>query len=215
MIRLLLGQSEEESRKIDLKISSLKEALSLLRTEFHVNSIEYISSHFSELIESIELSSLDDEILIEIIDSYSVKNSENSEENTKIFSNLAQKEKDDRIIMHFLLCIEYDEYDKEMSEYIISHLSDDVANNDLSRIIEKFKQQLLSQFSSSKKQTKKSKKINGSVIECKYEGDELSGIFSYLKKMTLRRKELSLFLSQTYQADREKFQTSSNMVQTK
>ena len=83
MIRLLLGQSEEESRKIDLKISSLKEALSLLRTEFHVNSIEYISSHFSELIESIELSSLDDEILIEIIDSYSVKNSENSEENTK------------------------------------------------------------------------------------------------------------------------------------
>ena len=180
MVRLLLGQNEEESRKIDLKNSSLKEALSLLRTEFHVNSIEYISSHFSEFIESIELSRLDDEIVIEIIDSYCVKNRQNSEENQKIFSNLVQKEKDDRIIMHFLLCIEYDEYDKEMSEYIISHLTDDVANSELSRVIEKFKQQLLSQFSSSKKETKKNN--NGNVIECKYEGDELSGIFSYLKK---------------------------------
>lgn len=172
-IHFLLGQNEEERQKTDFQISNLKEALSLLRTEFHDKSIEYISSHFSEFSESYEFSSLDDEIVIEIIDSFFLtKDEKKFDEMKKIFENLTKKEKDNRIIMHFLLSIEHEEYDIEMIEYITSHLSDEVVQNDITKIIEKFKRQLLSQPIKKKK----------NVIKCQFEGNELSGIFSCLKK---------------------------------
>lgn len=176
IICLLLGNSENKEN--NCQINNIQEAISLLNTELHDESIKYISNRFLEVVESGQLSNIDIKIIEEIIDIYFSNKKENENEFYKevnqIFSQLTQNQEDINIIMHFLLNIEYQNYDDKMKKYIAFHLSDEIVSNELGRIIQKFHEQLLNE---NNKETKKSR-----IIECQYNGNEFSGIFSYLKE---------------------------------
>lgn len=56
--------------KLKYEISNQEEAISLLSTEFHNESIEYLSGHFIEFISKTDISSIDEIIIFDIIDNY-------------------------------------------------------------------------------------------------------------------------------------------------
>lgn len=185
IVRQLFGINDIDDENFKIDIKNMSEAISFLNTDLHEKSIEYIASHFLEFLKSKAFESIDDQIIIEIIDLYFEKfeNTETSEiqnkkieTNEKIFSILSEINEENQIIMHFLLNLEYDEMNEEMINYIISNLSDDIIDNNLSLIIQKFKHQLSDQIAIQKEKSKKG------TFECKFEGNELEGIFYKLEK---------------------------------
>lgn len=166
----LLGDKIEDEESI--KINNINESISYLHTQFHDESLKYMSSHLIDMINEDQLFKLDDQIINDIIDSYfnETRNKSSNEEEELIFEKLKNSE-EIRFVMHFLLQIECDKYTKEMSEYISSHLTDDIVSNEMNVIVKKFSH-LISQ---------NQKEKNESSIQIEYEDNELKGIISYLK----------------------------------
>lgn len=73
--------------------------------------------------------------------------------------------------MHFLLQIQHDKLTEDMKKYIVDNLADDIAHNELSQIINQFKELILNAKSKIKNE-----------INIQYENDELNGIISHMKK---------------------------------
>lgn len=175
MIQFLLG----EKILTDLfVINNIKEAISLLNTEMNSVAVTYLSKHFLELLESGEMKNLNEHILYSIIDEYNESEDENTkeEEKKKIFSIL-KSQNEEEIAIHFILGIKFDhkgEFFKEVIEYIIEHINDDIVINELPRITVFIRDTL-----GIKEKVTESK---GQITECNFNGDELSGIVSHLKR---------------------------------
>lgn len=168
MIQFLLG---EKLSTFEYKIQNINEAISFLNTAAETNGIDYLSEHFIELLERGEIRNLSEEIILTIIDNYTNRKSANDENFEKIFSLLTKQEEETSIIIHFILSNEI-EYNSEVIDYIIQNLNDDIVSNELP-LIKRF---LINIFK------KKKQFENKKITECKFEGNELSGIISYLKQ---------------------------------
>ena len=142
------------------------------------------------MIDGGEFFKLEVNIANEIIDSYFyqheiTKQNDNNEnevrdEILKIFDGMKDRE-DESVVMHFLLQIEYSYYNNEICEYINNHLSDDIVNNELGQIIRQYRYQL---ENINIKQMKKMIETKSSkIINIEFDGNELNGIISFLKKM--------------------------------
>ena len=174
LTQYLLG-SEDDQLLGRIKINNIQDAISFLSTELHRTSVKYLSDHLIEVIESGKLKTIDESITKAIIDEYfykqiGEKKPNNLKEIRKIFS-LLQKKEDSQIVMHFLLNLNYCDFNSEMLMYISSNLSDEIINNELGRIIRKFQEQILKQLSQNN---------NNNITKIDYAGNELSGIFTYL-----------------------------------
>lgn len=167
-------------------IENINEAISYLSTQFHDQSIKYLSDHINEMIDEGQIFNLDDKIINEIIDSYFNETNNKQQETDKnsikteyeqIFNKL-KKTDEIGLVMHFLLQIESDKYTKEMRDYITSNISDDIVFNELNLIIKQY----IYQLNNVKNQMKcemKNKLQNEIKIE--YTDNELNGIINYLK----------------------------------
>lgn len=176
IIQILLGEPEENN--IDIQINNIDEAFSFLSTELHTKSIEYLSHNLLEIITKNYFTNIEISIAKEIIDFYfEIEETNKSDELTSIFTNLLQND-DENIVMHFLLHIDDSEYTKEMVDYILDHMSDEVVNSEFCQIIGKYRN-LLKMFSQEKHDKKHDKK---NLIDCSFKGDELDGIFSRMQK---------------------------------
>lgn len=188
LIRYLLGESDNDIEKeLESKIGSQEEAISLLCTNFHKESIEYLSGHFSELIESGEMRNLSDDILIEILDSYlddfRHKNFNETEKETeihKIFEDL-KNEGERKLLMHFLLSLNPDEYKEEMTNYIYDNIDDEIIQNELPKIIHVLKNHITKIFETTKSD-KSTKTEKSNQVKIEFKKDELNGVFQYLQK---------------------------------
>lgn len=175
-IRFLLGDTKEDEVRIEM--TNIQESISYLRTSQHDFSICFLSSHICELIENGEFFKLDEKIANEIIDSYFQQNDKddtNDEEIQKIFSEIKEQE-NESIVMHFLLQIEIEKYTKEMKEYILDHLSDEIVYNELGQIIRQYRFQLQNAEA-------KETASNKGKTSVEFKGDELNGIISHMKKI--------------------------------
>lgn len=174
MIRFLLG--EDGSELYD--IQNEKEAISLLSTEMNYIAIKYLSEHFLELIESGETKNLNENIIYSIIDEYflNVAKEQQEREIEKIFSAMKTQE-EEKFVIHFILQSQIDqqgEISKEIIQYLISNLDDEIVINELPRITP-FIQHFL-------EIVQKVTIPKGQIINCDFNGDELLGIVSHLKK---------------------------------
>ena len=176
VIKRLLGGYKDDNKMI--KFDSIEESISYISTEFHDDSIRYLSIHLNEIIEGGQIFNLNEEIIDEIIDCYfnesrcreGLENGQKQEEVEEIFEKLSQKGSVSNV-MHFLLACESDKYTKEMREYIIENLSDEIIYKEQSQIIRQFIQLLIDKSDSNREGVE--------LIE--YEGDELKGIISHLE----------------------------------
>ena len=177
IIQILLGEPEENN--IDIQINNIDEAFSFLSTELHTKSIEYLSHNLLEIITKNYFTNIEISIAKEIIDFYfEIEKTNKSDELTSIFTNLLQND-DENIVMHFLLHIDDSEYTKEMVDYILDHMSDEVVNSEFCQIIGKYRNLLLKMFSQEKHDKRHDKQ---NLIDCSFKGDELDGIFSRMQK---------------------------------
>lgn len=187
LVRYLLGENDKEIEKeLKTKIDTQEEAISMLYTNFHKESIEYLSGHLSELIESGEMKNISDDILIEILDLYLCnlhhKRTEKESEIHKIFEDL-KNEGEKKLLMHFLLSLNPNEYKEEMINYICDNIDDEVILNELPKILFILKDQITKIFENKKSDKNiKSDVKKSSQIKCEFKGDELNGIFQYLQK---------------------------------
>lgn len=218
-IRQFLGENDETSQ---IQIESQEEAISLLNTNYHNLSLQYFGNHFMKLIESGETKNFSETILSDIIDCYfkAHKKELKRDEAIQIFNKLKSENENDKIVMHFLVQIDIDEYDESMLKYFYDHLDNNIIKNNATQVIyilKKFISTLVgnhlkmkpnpistitpttpptnkinnnnscifNSLSKSKfKITRNSseKKFPSNIIECKFKGNELSGIIQYLEK---------------------------------
>ena len=172
ILKRLLGGYKDDNKK--MKFDSIEESISYISTEFHEDSIVYLSNHLTEIIDGGHIFKLNEEIIEEIIDRYfndsGYRVRLEKEEEEEIFKKLSKKGSVSNV-MHFLLACESDKYTKEMREYIIDNLSDEIIYKEQSQIIRQFIQLLIDKSDSNKEGVE--------LIE--YEGDELKGIISHLE----------------------------------
>ena len=186
IITTILNGSEDKETGIKYDMKNEEEAISLLRTEFHFDSIEYLSFQIIEFIRSSSMKNIEEGIINEIIDEYiSVcdKDGDKKEsEKRQIFDALKEQE-EKRILMHFLLSLDIEEYDEDMIEYIYDNLDDEIIDNEISRVICTLRSHILKIIESNKNEKKKKTKTKTKIEkECEYNGNELSGIIDYLQK---------------------------------
>lgn len=181
LIQYLLGESNQQADK-DLKyqINSQEEAISFLCTEFHTESIEYLSGHFIELIESDQMKNISEEILYEIIDKYLENNNDKSKEEIEKIYDILENENESNFLIHLLISIDPSQINAAMIEYIYNNLNDDIVQKDLPRIIQFIKSHFTEYIQNSKKDVKKREEKAGK-IHCDFNGDELNGIIQYLR----------------------------------
>ena len=175
MIRFLLGE-EVPSDLYDIK--NIKEAISLLNTEMNSIAVKYLSEHFLELLESDETKNLSKEVIISIIDKYNESEDEKqsqTEKKKEIFEAMKRKEEKE-IVIHFIFGMHFDELIQDAIEYVMENLDDDVMANELHRVT-LFIKKILKLSYNEKVTLNKSK-----ITEVKFNGNELSGIISHLKK---------------------------------
>ena len=180
MLQCLLG--ERTSIEGEEYIENVEEAISLLNTEMEDKSIKYLSEHLTDLFDSVSTSELNEEIIISIIEEYDYGRSERehgTQEINEIFERMKTREEDEEIIIHFILCAMNEhnhkyEFPQTMKNYIIEHLNDTVADKYLSHFT-RLVIDLLSRENKFQRETNK-------ITECKFNGKELEGIISHLKK---------------------------------
>lgn len=175
MTRFLLG--DDENIKI---ITSIEDSLSYLNTEFHDQSIEYLSEHFIDFVSSDKMKKINEEIMKEIIDRYfySKNKKYNKEEIINIFNKMMENEEESKIIFYFILNLDIDEYNNDIQQYFYDNLNDEILETEFSRILLIIRKQIhkLIEIEQEKK------KANERIINCEYSGDELSGIISHFIK---------------------------------
>ena len=173
MIRFLLG---EEVPSDLYNINNLKEAISQLSTEMNSIAVNYLSDHFLELLESDETKHLSKEVIFSIIDKYNESEEQKQNETQKkkeIFEAMKRKEEAE-IVIHFITGMRFDEIAKEEIEYVMENLDDDIILNELPRVTLFIKKIL--RLSCNEKVDK------SKITEVEFNGNELSGIISHLKK---------------------------------
>lgn len=174
IIRSLLGNDENE--EIEFKISTDEEALFYLSTDFHDESIDFISSNFLNFVKKRKYKNVDEIIMKEIIDCYfSLKKTKNGvTEINDIFYKLISDGEDSSIILYYLMNLTFEEYNDDMLEYIFDHFDDKTIKCDLAQIVFIIRKFILKKMNEGKND------IN--TINCEYKGNELSGIIFYLTK---------------------------------
>ena len=121
-------------------ISTIEEAISLLSTSFHLEAVKFLSEHFIGFLKSDMFQKIDEEIILDIIDFYIRQNkqqnrSEKSDEYKQIF-NVFRDNNEPHFLMHFLLRIDEESHDKDMTEYIIDHIDGEIALKEFSILAE-------------------------------------------------------------------------------
>lgn len=173
----------------EFELSSEEESLSYLTTNIHSKSIEYLSNHFKEFISNGHWKNISNEILKEIIDKYIARKTKlnkevENDEIEDIFKMLKSQEEEEEsdIVLYFLLNIFEYEYNDDMYKYIFSHLDDDLIKDNISHIIFIIRKFFIGihQTNINKSNKKKIGDILYNVNKIEYEGNELSGIVSYL-----------------------------------
>lgn len=179
-------------------INNIGDAMSLLFTKFHDESILYLSSRLKEFISKKSIEKIERETVYEIIDTYFENCSRrrgnkksNKEEVEEIFEEMKKKINDHRIVIHFLIGLEKCDMNDSMIEYLYEHLDDDIVECEMSRLISIVRQHYF-EIETTKKPVKKE-----GEIEVNFEGDELKGICNYLKsnKGKTVGKDTNLMLS--------------------
>lgn len=173
MIQFLLG---EEISTDFYDIKNIKEAISLLNTEMNSIAVKYLSEHFLELFESGETKHLNEDVIFSVIDLYNESENANQKktENKQIFELLKNQEEPE-IVIHFIIG-QKGEFIKEAIEYVMENLDDEIVAHELPRVTLFIKELL--KFNDIEKVTVD----KSQVTEVKFNGNELSGIISYLKK---------------------------------
>ena len=174
----LLGENKKD--KNFFIIESDTEAISLLNTELHDIAIEYLSKHLISIIDNDKMIKFNSKIMREIIDKYfdeknKTENEESIDEINELFNKMKTKEEKE-IVMHFLLCHEFEKYNQEMIDFFYQNIDDDIIENDYSRIIYIIRHHLCSLV------PKKCETKNDKMTECQFKGDELDGIFNHLRQ---------------------------------
>lgn len=179
-LQFLLGEVEPADFN---NIQSFKEAISLLSTEMNSIAIDYLSKHFLNFLESGETKKISQPIIYSIIDKYNEQEyDELSENNNKKVFTILKNQEDPEIVIHFILGLKFeqeDEFFKEAIEYLTENLDDDIVEQELIRIT-LFMRQIFGLKENVKCSTEKVDK--GQIVKVEFNGDELSGIFSHLKR---------------------------------
>lgn len=188
----LLGEIKYDDS--DIKFENIDECMSYLSTDFHYESIKFLSKHLFDIIKEGQLFHLNESLIIEIIDEYfnSKSNDEPSQqekeekeekrEEEEIFEQLCSSG-ECGIVIHFLLRIGVCKSTKDMIEYILEHLSDEIISREMNQIVREFIFHLSEMKEKiEKKKKKQEKKEKESIETIEYEGDELKGIISHLKE---------------------------------
>lgn len=186
------SSEEEYSNEQIFFIDNIKEAISLLSTQYHSQSIEYLAKNFIAFIQSSLIKEIDNNILQDIVDLYIELYIRNPEDlkSKKIFAIQTDikeiyhilKEKDEQeLLIYFLLSLKMENLNEEMLEYLFNQIDDNIKSQDFSRLLFFIKQNLFPLFQSfMKSQTIEFDQIH---VDCEYkEGEELNGIISYLLK---------------------------------
>lgn len=188
IINTILNGHEDKENCHESLIKNQEEAISLLNTEFHALSIEYLSGHFIDFIKSSTMKNIEESLIKDIIDEYITEHykpeKKDASEVSSIFEKLCQEE-EVGIVLHFLLSIDPSEYDECMIEYIYDNLDDDIIMKETSRIILILRRHFLKiiEKTNNKKKVKKNAKYQkGEFKNIEYSGNELSGIIDYLQK---------------------------------
>lgn len=181
---ILNGQSDRKS-ELKYEIKNEDEAISLLSTEFHYQSIEYLSGHIIEFITKTDLRNIEEGIINDIIDAFISGRHEGDKEGgendaIQIFEILKSKE-EPKIAMRFLLSLDIEEYNDDMIEYIYGHLDDEVIESEASRVIFTLRCHFLKILESCRGKNKNKNK-GREIKECEYNGNQLSGIIDYLQR---------------------------------
>lgn len=201
-VRQFLGENDDEGK---IEIKSHEEAISLLNTKFHELALQYFSDHLMESITKGETKIFSESILFDIINCYFNKHKKEIKHNEicQIFNKLKSQNESYKILMHFLIQIGFDEYDDDMLKYFYDHLDGNFIKSDIAQVINILKQfisklvennsrrKIDDSFNISNSMSKgkftitkvqSQKMIQNNIIQCKFNGDELSGIFKYLQK---------------------------------
>ena len=187
IITTILNGYTDKRDKMRYEVKSQEEAISLLSTEFHSRSIEYLSGHIKEFILSSEMRNIEEGIIKEIIDAYVSHREDVEKENESeihdIFESLVS-EGEVLTVMHFLLSLGIEEYDESMIKFIYDNLDDEIIECEISGIIFTLRCHFLELLETVKNKNKnrKKKKHDSEEKECEYNGNELSGIIDYLQK---------------------------------
>lgn len=177
IIRFLLD--DEESIKF---INSIEESLSYLSTEFHDKSIEYLSSHFPEFVNSNQITKIEEKIMKEIIDLYFEKTREiNKEEVMNIFNKMKEIDEEPSIILYFILNLDINECNESIQQYLYENVDDDFLESNFSRVIFVIRSHIQKMIGIINEKEKK-RKLNERIIECEFNGNELNGIISRISK---------------------------------
>ena len=191
--RLLIQLGEKTSsneNEVHKRINNIDEAISLLSTEFHNSAILYLSERMKDFLSKSFTDQINIEIIKEIIDSYfdirdekQKQKGEEEKEETEIyelFEIMTQKEEEISVIMHFLMKLKVEEMNEQIIDYIYQHLDDDIMTEEFSQIFFIIRHHYLKILKKETKKTKEKVKKIESTIE--YNGNELKGIFDFLKR---------------------------------
>lgn len=128
------------------------------------------------------------------------KNKDDEDEIETIFKFMKSREEDSNLVVYFLLMNYNYNYNEEMYKFIFNHLDDDMINNDLSSIIFVIRKFIIENGQGNSNQTKlkrnKYKTIDNKQYKLKtieFNGNELSGIFSYLNSKQQENSNINQF----------------------
>lgn len=181
IFQYLLGECDKEAlKKLNLLINNQEEAIQFLNTEFHDLSIQYLSSNLLQLIESGQASTISEPVFNEIIDLYTESLNNDTTQNDddeliKIFDKMKSANLDRSTIMYFLMHIEFEEFNDDMTEYFDENIDDEILLESLPRVMHLFKKQV--------KLVHGKKKVKGKITECQFNGNEQSGIFAFINQL--------------------------------
>lgn len=178
IIQYFLGEWDVEKLKELNIVTNQQDAIQFLETEFYELSIDYLSNHLVELIESGQANNIQKDISNKIIDSYleiinKADNEQKTDELRRIFDKMKNANLDQAVLMHFLINIDFEEFNENMEQYFNENLNDEILMESLSRVsvIVKKQAKLMS--------GKNKAKVKGKVIECQFNGNEKAGLVAY------------------------------------
>lgn len=181
IFQYLLGEYDKEAlTQLNLLINNQQEAIGFLDSEFHELSVQYLSSHLIQLIESDQASSLSEQIFNEIIDLYTESLSDENNEHkdkeiTDIFDKMKRANLNRKILMHFLIHVDFELFNDGMVQYFDDNLDDKILLEALPRVSVIFKNQAKLMHGKMKKK--------GKITECQFNGNENSGIIAFLNNL--------------------------------